>query len=129
MLSVLLWWWMLLLLWWWWRWMLVVDVGGRSRYHFQRALAINSGSSVLHCYLGLVQAAMQRLDASLVSLDNALAIPPANPMAQCGRSPYRLHTPSLQPLLRLLLPALLPLLLRWTTIASCAAPTRRKVHA
>ena len=57
-----------------------------AEYHFQRALSMNPGSSVLHCYLGMTYHANKRCHDALRHLRLAAAAEPNNPQArfQCA---------------------------------------------
>ena len=50
-----------------------------AEYHFQRALSMNPGSSVLHCYLGMTYHANKRCHDALRHLRLAAAAEPNNP--------------------------------------------------
>ena len=57
-----------------------------AEYHFQRALSMNPGSSVLHCYLGMTYHANKRCHDALRHLRLAAQAEPNNPQArfQCA---------------------------------------------
>lgn len=54
-----------------------------AEYHFSKALSINSQSSVLHCYLGMVLHSNHKFQEALDMLAIASKMEPRNP--QVGR--------------------------------------------
>ncbi|CEG48107.1 DNA-binding cell division cycle control protein [Plasmopara halstedii] len=55
-------------------------------YNAWRALEINPRSSLLHCFLGMVQHATHRYDDALVTLEHAADLQPLNPQARFQRA-------------------------------------------
>lgn len=55
---------------------------GMAEYHFRRANAINSNSSVLKCYLGMALYKVKRYEESLQMLKLAVETDPRNPLAR-----------------------------------------------
>jgi anaphase-promoting complex subunit 3 len=57
-----------------------------AEYHFQRALDINSQSSVLHCHLGMAQHQNGKTVDALETLSGAFRLDPRNPQAHYQRA-------------------------------------------
>ena len=57
-----------------------------AEYHFQRALDINSQSSVLHCHLGMAQHQNGKTVEALETLSGAFRLDPRNPQAHYQRA-------------------------------------------
>lgn len=57
-----------------------------AEYHFQRALDINSQSSVLHCHLGMAQHQNGKTMEALETLAGAFMLDPRNPQAHYQRA-------------------------------------------
>jgi len=57
-----------------------------AEYHFQRALDINSQSSVLHCHLGMAQHQNGKTMEALDTLAGAFRLDPRNPQAHYQRA-------------------------------------------
>ena len=57
-----------------------------AEYHFQRALDINSQSSVLHCHLGMAQHQNGKTMEALETLAGAFQLDPRNPQAHYQRA-------------------------------------------
>jgi anaphase-promoting complex subunit 3 len=57
-----------------------------AEYHFQRALTINTQSSVLHCHLGMAQHSNNKPYQALDTLAGAFRLDPRNPQARYQRA-------------------------------------------
>lgn len=57
-----------------------------AEYHFQRALTINTQSSVLHCHLGMAQHSNGKPYQALDTLAGAFRLDPRNPQARYQRA-------------------------------------------
>ena len=60
-----------------------------AEYHFRRALSINGGSSVLHCYLGMVLHANKKCEEALELLE----VGPPSPSAVAPPPPFAFSLP------------------------------------